>query len=131
MATAACSTAVLVFAAGTSAEERRFLTACQNLDADLRCLLFLSFYGRLALRTITRIVRRLEAVQSCQGANAGCGYLQVAPDSGVLTLFCSVGGPVQIFGANRLSGLRVEDGAITGDCDRGSWRRDAGVPGCY
>jgi hypothetical protein len=83
------------------------------------------------LAAAPEIVRRLEAVQSCQGANAGCGYLQVAPDSGVLTLFCSVGGPVQIFGANRLSGLRVEDGAITGDCDRGSWRRDAGVPGCY
>jgi hypothetical protein len=77
------------------------------------------------------IVRRLEAVQTCRGASAGCGYIQVAPESGVLTLFCSAGGPVQIFGADRLSELRVEDGALTGDCDRGSWRRDAGIPGCY
>ena len=77
------------------------------------------------------IVRRLQAVQTCRGADAGCGYIQVAPDSGVLTLFCSAGSPVQIFGADRLSALRVEDGTLTGDCDRGSWRRDAGIPGCY
>jgi len=77
------------------------------------------------------IVRRLEAVQTCRGADAGCGYLQVSPEFGVLTLFCAAGGPVQIFGADRLSALRVEGGALTGDCDRGSWRRDAGIPGCY
>jgi hypothetical protein len=77
------------------------------------------------------IVRRLEAVQTCRGASAGCGYIQVAPESGVLTLFCSAGGPVQIFGAERLNALRIEDGELTGDCERGSWRRDAGIPGCY
>ena len=77
------------------------------------------------------IVRRLEAVQSCRGTGSGCGYIQVTPESGVLTLFCSASNPVQIFGADRLSALRVEDGALTGDCDRGSWRRDVGIPGCY
>jgi len=83
------------------------------------------------LGTAPEIVRRLQAVQTCRGADAGCGYIQVAPESGVLTLFCSAGSPVQIFGADRLSALRVEDGTLTGDCDRGSWRRDAGIPGCY
>jgi len=83
------------------------------------------------LESAPAIVRRLEAVQTCSGAGAGCGYMQVAPEFGVLTLFCSAGSPVQIFGADRLSALRVEDGTPTGDCDRGSWRRDAGIPGCY
>lgn len=83
------------------------------------------------LESAPAIVRRLEAVQTCSGAGAGCGYMQVAPEFGVLTLFCSVGGPVQIFGADRLHALRLEDGALAGDCARGAWRRDAGIPGCY
>jgi hypothetical protein len=83
------------------------------------------------LESAPAIVRRLEAVQTCRGAGAGCGYMQVAPEFGVLTLFCSADAPVQIFGADRLHALRVEDGALAGDCARGTWRRDAGIPGCY
>jgi hypothetical protein len=67
------------------------------------------------------IVHRLEAVQTCRGANAGCGYIQVAPESGVLTLFCSAGGPVQIFG-ERLNALHRRRRAAATDRGRATRR---------
>jgi hypothetical protein len=85
----------------------------------------------MALGAAPEIVRRLEAAQTCRGTVSGCGYLQVTPEAGVLTLFCSTSGPVQIFGADRLNALRLEAGVLTGDCERGAWRRDVGIPGCY
>ena len=76
-------------------------------------------------------IRRLEAVQACRGVDAGCGYLQLTPGYGVLTLICARSGVQQIVYADRLSMLRLRDGALMGECRTGSWERDAGLPGCY
>jgi hypothetical protein len=46
-----------LMALAANSEERRFLAACQNLTAERRCLLFLSFYGQLPIRTITQIIQ--------------------------------------------------------------------------
>ena len=77
------------------------------------------------------VIRQLDAVQACRGADAGCSYLQPAPSYGVLTLICPHSGVRQILFANRLSMLQVRDGALVGECNDGSWQRDAGLPGCY
>jgi hypothetical protein len=76
-------------------------------------------------------VRRLEAVRSCAGAQAACAYMEPSVGHGVLTLICPVSGVRQVFGAQHLSSLRMRNGALTGSCRIGSWRRDAGLPGCY
>jgi hypothetical protein len=76
-------------------------------------------------------VRSLEAVQTCRGAGAGCGYLEPAPGHGVLTLICPRSGVRQILYADRLSALALRDGALVGGCRHGSWQRDATLPGCY
>lgn len=76
-------------------------------------------------------IRRLEAVQTCRGADAGCGYVEPAAGYGVLTLICLRSGVLQVVSADRLSMLQVRDGTLMGECDGASWRRDAGLPGCY
>jgi hypothetical protein len=76
-------------------------------------------------------IRRLEAVQSCRGADAGCAYVEPAAGYGVLTLICARSGVRQIISADRLSMLELRDGALVGECQSGSWQRDAGLPGCY
>jgi hypothetical protein len=76
-------------------------------------------------------IRRLEAVQSCRGADAGCAYVEPAAGYGVLTLICPRSGVRQIVSADRLSMLQLRDGALVGECQSGSWQRDAGLPGCY
>jgi len=76
-------------------------------------------------------IRRLEAVHACRGADAGCGYVQLTPGYGVLTLICARSGVQQIVFADRLSMLQLRDGVLVGECRNGSWERDAGLPGCY
>ncbi len=76
-------------------------------------------------------IRRLEAVQTCRGADAGCGYLESADGYGVLTLICPRSGVLQVVSANRLSRLQLRDGMLAGECRDASWQRDAGLPGCY
>lgn len=76
-------------------------------------------------------VRRLEAVRTCRGVDAGCAYVESAAGYGVLTLICPRSGVLQVVSADRLSALQVRDGALAGECRSGSWQRDAGLPGCY
>ena len=70
-------------------------------------------------------VLQLEAVRSCRGESAACGYL-----NGVITLICPAG-VRQVVGAERIRSLRFRNGALAGECSSGAWRRDAGLPGCY
>ena len=44
-------------------------------------------------------VRRLEAVQTCRGVDASCGYMQTSPGYGVLTLMCPRSGVLQVIAA--------------------------------
>jgi len=76
-------------------------------------------------------VRRLDAVRTCRGVDAGCAYVESAAGYGVLTLICPRSGVLQVVSADRLSALQVRDGALAGECRSGSWQRDAGLPGCY
>ena len=76
-------------------------------------------------------IRRLEAVQTCSGVKAGCGYMESSNGYGVLTLICPQSGVFQVVSADRLRDLRIRNGALAGDCSTGSWQRDAGLPGCY
>jgi hypothetical protein len=71
-------------------------------------------------------VLQLEAVRSCRGESAACGYL-----NGVITLICPASGVRQVLGAERLRSLRFRNGTLAGECSSGAWRRDAGLPGCY
>lgn len=76
-------------------------------------------------------IRRLDAVQTCRGVDAGCGYVEAAAGYGVLTLICPRSGVLQVVSADRLTMLRVRDGTLVGECNGASWQRDAGLPGCY
>jgi hypothetical protein len=76
-------------------------------------------------------IRRLEAVQTCHGADSGCSYVEPAAGYGVLTLICTGSGVRHVVSADRLSTLQVRDGALVGECSGGSWLREAGLPGCY
>ncbi len=76
-------------------------------------------------------IRRLEAVQACRGADAGCSYMEASAGYGVLTLICPRSGVAQVLAANRLTALGIQDGALAGDCSSGAWRHDLGLPGCY
>jgi hypothetical protein len=76
-------------------------------------------------------IRRLEAVQTCRGADSGCSYVEPAAGYGVLTLICTGSGVRHVVSADRLSLLQVRDGALVGECSGASWQRDAGLPGCY
>ena len=76
-------------------------------------------------------IRRLEAVQTCRGADAGCSYVEPTAGYGVLTLICAGSGVRHVVSADRLSMLQVRDGTLVGECSGGSWQRDAGLPGCY
>src|SRR5262245_28294767 len=76
-------------------------------------------------------IRRLEVVQTCRGADAGCSYLQPLPGYGVLTLICPRSGVQQVVFADHLSSLELRDGMLVGECQHGSWQSDAGLPGCY
>ncbi len=76
-------------------------------------------------------IRRLEAVQTCRGADAGCSYVEPAAGYGVLTVICTGSGVQHVVSADRLSALQVRDGTLVGECSAGSWQRDAGLPGCY
>ena len=55
----------------------------------------------------------------------------LAPGHGVLTLICPASRVRHVLGAQRLESLRFRDGTLAGECSAGSWRRDAGLPGCY
>jgi hypothetical protein len=76
-------------------------------------------------------IRRLDAVQTCRGADAGCSYVEPTAGYGVLTLICTGAGVRHVVSADRLSALQVRDGTLVGECSGGSWQRDAGLPGCY
>jgi len=76
-------------------------------------------------------VLRLEAVRTCRGADAACAYTTPAPGRGVLTLICPASRDRHVLGAERLESLRFRNGTLAGECSAGSWRRDAGLPGCY
>ena len=80
------------------------------------------------LRGAPERVRLLEAVQSCQRADAGCAYVEPT-GYGVLTLICPQ--VVQVVFADRLSSLRLRDGVPSGECTSGSWQFGSGLPGCY
>ena len=83
------------------------------------------------LRGVPDSIRRLEAVQSCRGVDAGCGYFEPAAGYGVLTLIRPRSGAAQVLFADGLTSLRLRDRALAGECSSGSWQRDAGLPGCY
>jgi len=57
--------------------------------------------------------------------------VEAAAGYGILTLLCRQSEVAQVDAANRLTALRLQDGALTGDCSRGSWGHDLGLPGCY
>src|SRR5262245_9635744 len=97
-------------------------TTGSSADA-LRC--------RAMLNDAPERVQQLEAVRACRGADAACGYVSTASGWGALTLMCPASGIHQVLGAERLKSLRSRNGALVGECSSGSWRRDAGLPGCY
>jgi hypothetical protein len=86
---------------------------------------------RAMLNGAPESVLRLEAVRSCRGADAACGYVQPGAAYGVLTMICPESGVMQVFGADRLKSLRLHNGTVAGECRSGSGWRDTAIPGCY